>query len=179
MWRNTEQRYGYLSIIFHWLIALMVLSLFGVGLWMVSLDYYHPWYHQAPFWHKSFGITLLLLVMLRMAWRVFSIRPKPLSTMNPLVLFFILVTHLLMYVLLMAIPVTGILLSGSDGDVISLFGWLDIPVLIEVNNQDDFWSDAHEWLAWGLIVLVAGHVLAACWHHWVKKDKTLLRMLGK
>jgi len=179
MWRNTEQRYGYLSIIFHWLIALMVLSLFGVGLWMVSLDYYHPWYHQAPFWHKSFGITLLLLVMLRMVWRVFSIRPKPLSTMNPLVLFFILVTHLLMYVLLMAIPVTGILLSGSDGDVISLFGWLDIPVLIEVNNQDDFWSDAHEWLAWGLIVLVAGHVLAACWHHWVKKDKTLLRMLGK
>ena len=69
-WRNTATAYGLLSIGMHWLVALAVFGLFGLGLWMVGLDYYSSWRHTAPALHKGIGLGLFALMLLRLLWRL-------------------------------------------------------------------------------------------------------------
>ncbi|MEH6027842.1 cytochrome b/b6 domain-containing protein, partial [Enterobacter hormaechei] len=58
-WRNSSRRYGIISMCLHWLFAIAVYAMFGLGLWMVTLSYYDGWYHQAPELHKSIGVLLM------------------------------------------------------------------------------------------------------------------------
>ena len=74
-WRNSNSTYGLVSILLHWLVALAVFGLFGLGLWMVGLDYYSTWYRTAPDLHKSIGILLFVVMLGRVAWRLVS--PPP------------------------------------------------------------------------------------------------------
>ena len=62
MLKNTHDGYGWLSIVLHWLTALLVFGMFALGLWMVELDFYNPWYKDAPHYHKSIGIVLAVLI---------------------------------------------------------------------------------------------------------------------
>ena len=75
MWRNTRQRYGFVAIGLHWLVAVLVLGLFILGLWMVDLTYYDQWYRSAPTIHQSVGVLLFILMVLRFLWRM--INPQP------------------------------------------------------------------------------------------------------
>ena len=77
--RNDKARYGWVAIGLHWLVALAVFALFGLGLYMVDLGYYDPWYRSAPNLHRSVGLTLLAVVLIRLAWRVLSPPPAPLA----------------------------------------------------------------------------------------------------
>ena len=77
MWRNTDQAYGIIAIALHWLVAIVVLGLFGLGLWMVNLTYYDTWYRTAPSIHKSVGVLLFLVMALRLLWRLVNPRPAP------------------------------------------------------------------------------------------------------
>ncbi|MCB1762843.1 MAG: cytochrome b/b6 domain-containing protein, partial [Gammaproteobacteria bacterium] len=72
---NTRQSWGILSIAFHWLVAIFVFGLFGLGIWMTRLDYYHTWYKQAPDLHKSTGVVLLGILLLRLLWRLINTNP--------------------------------------------------------------------------------------------------------
>ena len=72
---NTPQRYGVVSATLHWLVAIAVYGMFALGLWMVTLSYYDGWYHQAPELHKSIGILLMMGLVIRVVWRLFS--PPP------------------------------------------------------------------------------------------------------
>lgn len=63
--RNTSRRYGIISIGLHWIFAIAVYGMFGLGLWMVTLSYYDGWYHQAPELHKSIGVLLMLGLVFR------------------------------------------------------------------------------------------------------------------
>ena len=74
-WRNSSRRYGIISIGLHWIFALAVYGMFGLGLWMVTLSYYDGWYHQAPELHKSIGVLLMLGLVFRVIWR--HISPPP------------------------------------------------------------------------------------------------------
>ena len=80
MIRNTLQQYGWLSIIFHWLMALAFIAMYALGLYMVDLDYYDSLYHQAPSWHKSTGILLVSLMLMRFIWNRSQTRPSDLGT---------------------------------------------------------------------------------------------------
>mgnify|MGYP003642269508 FL=1 len=73
--KNTSHSYGSVAIAMHWLVALTVIGLAILGLWMTDLTYYSPYYRSAPFWHKSIGISLAVLLVLRMVWRWAN--PKP------------------------------------------------------------------------------------------------------
>lgn len=79
-WKNSESHYGSLSISIHWLVALAVYGMFALGLWMVTLGYYDTWYHKAPELHKSIGMVLFAVMLLRVVWRFVSPPPKPLSS---------------------------------------------------------------------------------------------------
>lgn len=177
---NTLHAYGAISIGLHWLVALLVLGLFPLGLYMTSLDYYHPWYQTAPHLHRGLGVILLLLLSLRLCWRFVSPPPRPLDGGSRLVRRLAGLVHGGLYLLLFAIAVSGYLISTADGRGIEVFGWFTLPALLPAfDDMEDVAGDIHFVLAVGMIGLVALHALAALKHHFIDRDTTLLRMLGR
>ena len=179
-WRNTEKAYGLLSIGMHWLVALAVFGLFGLGLWMVELDYYSSWRHTAPELHKGIGLCLFALMLLRLLWRFVSPPPAPLSSYSRLTRLGAKFGHSVLYLGLFAVMLAGYLISTADGRGISVFGWFDVPASItSIPEQEDVAGAVHFYLAWGLVILAGLHGLAALKHHFIARDTTLLRMLGR
>lgn len=174
--QDASSGYNGLAIVFHWLSAITVIGLFAVGWWMVELSYYDPWYKQGPFLHKSVGIVLALVTVLRLGWRVMSESPAPIG--SKIERQGAKWVHRLLYLLLAAIFISGYLISTADGRAISVFDLLSVPALGELfANQEDIAGDLHRWLAYGLMGLVAAHALAALKHHFINRDATLVRML--
>ena len=178
-WRSTQQGWGGLTILIHWLTALTVFSLFGLGLWMVNLGLYDAWYHRAPQLHKSIGVLLFILTVLRLLWRRSEGRPSALASHTPLEQRLARLVHALLYVLLVTVMVFGYLISTADGRAIEVFNLFKVPATIHgIDKQEDIAGVIHLWLAVTLISLVALHALAALKHHFFNKDRTLQRMLG-
>lgn len=178
--RNSPARYGTISVTLHWLVAIVVYGMFALGLWMVTLSYYDGWYHQAPELHKSIGILLMLVLVVRIAWRHFSPPPSPLSSYSRLTRIGATLAHIALYLLLSGILISGYLISTADGKPISVFGLFEVPAtLADAGSQADLAGTVHLWLAWSVVVLSVLHGLAAFKHHFIDKDATLKRMLGK
>ncbi|ASV54956.1 Cytochrome B561 [Lelliottia jeotgali] len=178
--RNSSARYGLISMLMHWLIALAVYGMFGLGLWMVTLSYYDGWYHQAPELHKSIGILLMMTLVVRLVWRHFSPPPPPLKSYSKLTRISAAGAHIALYGVLFAILISGYLISTADGKPISVFGLFDVPAtLADAGSQADLAGQVHLWLAWGVVILSVLHGLAALKHHFIDKDATLKRMLGR
>lgn len=177
---NTHQRYGFISALLHWLTALVVYGMFALGLWMVTLSYYDGWYHQGPELHKSIGILLMMGLVVRVIWRLLSPPPKPLKSYSPLTRAGATLGHLALYLLLFSIVISGYLISTADGKPISVFGWFDVPATFaDAAVQADLAGNVHLWLAWTVVILSVLHGLMAFKHHFIDKDDTLNRMLGK
>lgn len=180
MWRNTNQAYGGIAIALHWLVAIVVLGLFGLGLWMVDLTYYDTWYRTAPSIHKAVGVSLFLVMVLRLLWRLVNPKPAPEPTLTHFERLAAGVVHGLLYVLLFGVMAAGYLISTADGRAIDVFGLFQVPAtLTGLPNQADLAGTIHLALAITVIVLAAIHALAALKHHFVDRDRTLLRMLGR
>ena len=180
MLRNTHDSYGLLAIALHWLSALAVIALFGLGLWMTSLDYYSPWYRQAPEVHKAVGVLLCLILLLRLTWRLANPTPTPEPTLSALERRASRLAHALLYALLFAVMAAGYLISTADGRPIDVFGLFSVPAtLTGLPNQADLAGDIHLALAIALIALAGIHALGALKHHFIDRDRTLLRMLGR
>lgn len=179
-WKNSVSRYGALSISLHWLVALTVYGMFALGLWMVTLGYYDTWYHKAPELHKSIGMVLFAVMLIRVLWRFISPPPAPLSSYSALTRISAVVAHLLLYLVLFAILFSGYLISTAEGKPIMVFGVLPIPAtLTGFGEQADVAGDIHLWLAWTVVIISVLHGLAALKHHFIDKDFTLKRMLGR
>lgn len=178
-WKNSVTRYGSLSISLHWLVAIAVYGMFALGLWMVTLGYYDTWYHKAPELHKSIGMVLFAVMLVRVVWRFVSPPPKPLSTYSPLTRYSAIAAHLLLYGVLFAILFSGYLISTAEGKPINVFGVVPVPAAFsDLGEQADLAGDIHLWLAWTVVILSGLHGLAALKHHFIDKDITLKRMLG-
>jgi len=177
---NTKQYYGWVSISLHWLVALFVFGLFALGYWMVDLDYYSEWYKQAPALHKSFGLCLLLVMIFRALWKIFQIQPDSIETHKSIEKRLGGLVHLLLYLLLFVIMFTGYFISTADGRGIEVFGLFEIPGFGSfIENQEDKAGLVHQYMAYFLMFVVFLHAAAAFKHHFIDKDRTLLRMLGK
>ena len=177
---NTPERYGVISAAFHWLSAIIVYGMFALGLWMVTLSYYDGWYHEAPEIHKSIGILLMITLVIRLAWRFLSKPPRALPGYSTFTRIAAAAGHALLYLLLFAILISGYLISTADGKPISVFGWFEVPAtLSDAGVQADLAGQIHLWLAWGVVIFSVLHALAALKHHFIDKDATLKRMLGK
>ncbi|NKI18449.1 cytochrome b [Spongiibacter sp. KMU-166] len=177
--KNTPQRYGWLSIALHWSMAIAVIGMFALGLWMRDLSYYDPWYRDGPFIHKSVGIILLMMLVLRVLWRASNIRPDDAPSLKTWERITAHLTHLALYALLFAIMLAGYLISTADGRSIEVFDWFSVPATLHgLSNQEDIAGEVHEILAWLLMAIVAVHSLAALKHHFFDRDNTLKKMLG-
>ena len=184
MLKNSQDSYGLIARILHWVTALAVLGLFGLGWWMVDLTYYSEWYKTAPDIHRSIGLILAMLIIFRIIWRSVNPTPQTLSTHKHWEVKSAHAMHLVLYVLLFAMFITGYLISTAKGQPIEVFNWFSVPAIVTgddlgISNLEDRMGEIHEILAYTLIGLAVIHALAALKHHIIDKDETLKRMLGK
>jgi len=178
--KNTNAHYGWLSISIHWLVAVAIFGLFALGFWMVDLDYYDSWYKTGPALHKSIGLTLFGLMLFRVFWRLKQVQPKPLPSHTVTEQKLGHAMHKTLYFLIFLIMIAGYLISTADERGISLFGLFEVPGFGSIiENQEDIAGAIHQYSAYLLIGLVLLHAAAAFKHHFIDKDKTLTRMLGK
>ena len=176
IWRNTENTYGFVHIGLHWTVALMIAVMLPLGLWMTGLDYYDPWYKKGPDLHRAIGVLLGLVLVARIAWRIASLKPVPL-TRPGLETKAADITHRLLYVLPVLMIISGYLISTADGRAVDVFGWFEIPATLQgIEGQEDFAGDIHFVLAMILLSLISLHAGAALRHHFTLGDNTLRRM---
>lgn len=178
--RNSSSRYGLVSIVMHWGVALAVFGLFGLGLWMVGLDYYSPWRKSAPDLHKSIGLVLLGVMLLRVIWRFVSPPPPAPASHGAFTRLAAKLGHALLYLGLFGVMIAGYLISTADGVGIPVFGLFEVPALVsDLPDQADVAGVIHLYLAWGVVIFAILHALAALKHHFIDRDATLARMLGR
>lgn len=179
-WKNNSTRFGIIAVVLHWLVSLPVFILFALGWWMTELDYYDSWYKLGPWWHKSIGVLLFLTVILRLCWRVITPPPQPLSNHRPWEIKIAHTVHLLLYLLLLVTMLSGYLISTADNRPIDVFGWFTVPATItSIPDQEDVAGLVHLIVASTLIGLVLLHAAAALKHHFVDRDRSLIRILGR
>jgi cytochrome b561 len=175
--RNDLQGYGLISVLLHWIMALLIIGLFVLGKYMVDLDYYDSWYLKAPDLHRGLGVTVAVLILFRLGWRLANLYPEPIG--KPWERRVALWVHRLFYALIGAIVVSGYLITTAAGQAVSVFGWFEVPATFyDFQNQEEIAGVVHEWLANLLIALLVLHSLAALKHHFIDRDPTLRRMLG-
>lgn len=173
--RDTSEGYGLVSRLFHWLMAVAIIAMFGLGLWMVRLDYYSPYYNSAPDIHRSVGMILLFALILRVIWRLSNPKPSAVE-LSPFERKAAFSVHWGFYLLLFALLISGYLISTSDGDPISVFGWFDVPALTKVPGLETPAGNVHRVLAYAVIALAVIHALAALKHHLIDRSTILTRM---
>lgn len=172
---DTRGGYGVPSRLIHWIMAIGVLFLFGLGLWMVDLDYYSPYYTLAPHIHRSVGILLLILLVFRFGWRLVNTHPDD-GDLTAFERVAARVVHWGFYPLLIGLMVSGYLISTADGHPIEVFDWFSVPSIYERKGLEDTAGEVHEVLAYLTIALVALHSAAALKHHFIDRSRTLARM---
>lgn len=178
--KNTSNRYGWVSVGIHWLMAMLVIGMFALGIWMRQLSYYDPWYQDGPAIHKSIGVLLFILLLARIGWRSINIRPNDDPILKKWERTTAHLTHFAMYGLMLMLMTAGYLISTADGRQIEVFNLFSVPATVQgIENQEDIAGEIHEILAWTLILLAGVHALAALKHHFINRDSTLLKMLGR
>lgn len=173
-----RERYTYTAMLFHWLIALLVVAAFTLGLVMTDIPGLTPTKLRYFSWHKWIGVTVLSLAVLRVLWRLFHASPAyPVSmarwqqrVANGL--------HLLLYVLIFAVPLSGYFYSLASGVPVVYLGLVELPVLIGPDPElKPVLKAVHYWLNMLLAGSVGVHVAAALKHQFIDRDGVLRRML--
>ena len=178
MWRNGSDHYGLVSMGFHWAIALAMLGLVALGAWMVGLTYYDPWYNRSLALHKAFGVLLLVLAAAKFGWRVADRPPGFGPEVKAWERAGAGAMHWLLNAGIVLLPVTGYLISTSEGAGVDIFGLFDVPALFEISEGiRDLAVEVHFYLSYGVLALVAVHAGAAFKHHLLDRGSTLRRML--
>lgn len=176
--RNTDDRYGLLTVLFHWLIAVLIIGLLGLGLYMTDLEF-SPGKLVLYGWHKSFGIVVLALVILRLSWKILNAgKPRALPTHKPWEKILAKIAHLALYAAMFIMPLSGWIMSSAKGYPVSVFGWFTLPDLVSKNKAlGDLAGNIHDTAAWILIGIIGLHIAGALKHHLVDRDGTLRRIL--
>ncbi|UXY16895.1 cytochrome b [Chitiniphilus purpureus] len=173
----ASSRYDGVQITLHWLMALLILSAFGLALYINTLPL-SPVKFKLYAYHKWLGISVLLLVLVRLAWRLRRGVPPPLAGQPAWQRKAAAGTHHLLYLLMVALPLVGWAMSSAKGFPVVLFGLIPLPDFVPRDpDLGDRLKLVHMLLAYGLIGLVGLHALAALKHQFVDRDGTLRRML--
>jgi cytochrome b561 len=179
MIRNTIEGWGWPARALHWIVAAMVLGLFAHGLWLEDLPddaaHFQVWLHSAV------GISLLAIAALAFVWWLVNAVPVEPTATPEWQRRAARIAYWVLYALIFGVTITGWALTGSMREPvgIDLFGFIGVPQLVAPGSAShEFFEEAHEILANVLIALVAVHVAAALYHHFVLRDGVLWRMLG-
>lgn len=178
MLKDSSSSYGLITIMLHWMCASLIIFLFGLGIFMRGLDYYSPWYNRAPALHISLGLLVLLLMSLRVIWRASNATPTQILTISAHNHLAATAAKKALYIFTFIICISGYFITTAEGQAASFFNWLSLPASITLNASSvDLAGLIHKYVAWGIIGVATLHGGAALFHHFVKRDRTLLRML--
>lgn len=174
---SGSQHYTALAKFFHWLTAALIFVMLPLGFYMV-------WLENSPFkfdlyqWHKSIGMTILLIAVLRFGWTLSSSKPPYDPGLSLWEIWLSRLVHVFLYVALFAMPLTGWLMTSASDFPNRYFGLFQIPDLVGKNQWlYDLMSESHEIIAFIVLALVALHVTGAIKHYLLDKDQTLQKML--
>lgn len=148
---NTPSNYGFVSLALHWMIVLGI-----IGQWALAESDAMPL-------HQSFGMVILALAAVRLAWRLLNPTPAWPSDIKPYEITLARVVHVAFYVLLFAIPLSGWAVASTEEEPLRIFGWFDLPRFV-VGSEDTL-EEIHEVLFNVLVALAVLHVLGAI-KHW-------------
>jgi len=176
--KSSANGWGSLAKFLHWAVVLLILAEGTLGLTMGKLPK-GPGAFAYFNLHKSIGITILALAVLRLIWRAFDPHPRAVPTMPAWQVSAAKAGHALLYGLLFLVPLSGWWFDSVEGlRPMIWFGLFEVPHLVAPDpGLRHFAHEVHEYLFWTLIVVAAGHALAALVHHFLDKDATLTRML--
>jgi cytochrome b561 len=170
-------RYNAAQRALHWAMALIILVAIALGAWAATLPSGVPPRSELLYVHKSLGMLALVLLVVRVAVRALRGAPGWRVPLPPAIRAAAHAGHGLLYALMLAMPVSGYVLSAAGGHPIPFFGLFSWPILVDKYKPlSEAAGGAHYWLAWAMGAIVAVHIAAALWHHIVRKDETLLRM---
>lgn len=173
----APQHYTGFAIGLHWLIAIAIFATFTLGFYMVDLPF-SPGKLQLFSWHKWAGVTIFLLALLRIVWRLAKGAPAAPAGMPGWQRLAAEWAHRLLYLLMIAIPLSGWLMSSAKGVQTVYFGVLPLPDLLPRDRElGDLLADMHAALNYLMAALVISHAAAALKHHFINRDEVLARML--
>jgi cytochrome b561 len=174
--RSDHTRWSTAAKTFHWLMALLILGNGAFALWMDGLK---PSLQKINMFalHKSVGLTVLALFLLRVLWRAIDRRPPDVPA-PPWQHLAAKAVHGFLYVLIAAIPLSGWAFNSAHGFPLQYFKQFNLPALVEKNPElSDILGTVHVYLFWFLLLVLVAHVGGAFKHHFIDRDDTLRRML--
>ena len=172
------ERYNTVSRGFHWAVAVLILGLLIVGFFMDTIEP-SPFKYQVYGWHKATGIAVLFLGVCRIIWKHITQTPESLSAYKQWEKILSKTIHIVLYVAIIAMPLSGWIMSSAGGYPISFFGLFEVPGIVsKVSELGKLAKEAHEIWAWIIIGCVVLHIAGALKHHILDKDTTLNRMGG-
>jgi cytochrome b561 len=173
----TASHYTRTAVGLHWVVAGLVLTAVFMG-WTMTEMAVSPQRLKVYNWHKWVGVTILLIAAARLAWRLRHPAPPLPATMAPWEQRVANGTHILLYVLFFAAPLTGWLFSSAAGFPVVYLGLVQLPDLVAKNRElADVLRAAHKWINYTMAALIVLHIAAAWKHHLVDRDDVLTRML--
>lgn len=177
MLRNTEQAWGVPAKLLHWALAALVLVQICLG-WVAVSWRLSPTKLDLFVWHKSIGLLILLLMLVRIAWRSVNVTPALPAAMAPLERGAARLSHVLLYVLLLVMPVTGWIINSAANIPFRIFWLIPLPAIVQPDKAlADATARVHLALFIVLALLLVVHIGAALRHHFVKHNDVLTRML--
>lgn len=175
---SSASAYGATAIGLHWIIALLIFAAFGLGLYMTSIPGLSMLKLKLFSWHKWIGVTVFAFAALRVLWRATHRAPAPAAGTSAWQAKAAHAAHVLLYVLIVVVPVTGYLYSSASGVPVVYLGIWQLPALLEKNDElKEILKLAHIWLNYLMAVIVVVHAAAALKHQFIERDGTLARML--
>lgn len=177
---RQKSSYTGLAKALHWIMAAVVITAWVFGLLQDDMPA-GPEKMSLINTHKAIGSTVLVLVALRILWRLFNPPPALPGTMAPWLQLGARAGHLLLYVLMVAMPLSGWLISSAFGYPVMLAGVIELPSLLAEKDEalGELAAGAHGLMAWILAAAVLGHAAMALKHHFVDRDDVLTRMLPR
>ena len=177
--KNTSERWGGVSQWLHWLVVLLILTTGVMGLVMGDMRN-SPTKIEIYALHKSLGLSILALAILRLVWRLYAGAPRPVPGTPRWQDRLASTTHWLLYGLLFAIPLSGWTFNSAAGYPLQWFKLFNLPALVERDaDLRQLAGNVHELLFWSLVGLALLHAAAALYHHVFRRDDTLARMLPR
>jgi cytochrome b561 len=172
---RLSERYGRAAMILHWSVAVLIATAFVLA-WVLPRKS-TPGYGGMLEWHKSVGLMVLAVVIIRLLWR--QLNPvAPAATLTPVEARLSALTHGLLYVVMIAIPATGYIFSSAEAQGLDFFGLFSVASPLAANRVLSRPMEfLHKTGQYAVYILVGLHVLAALYHHFVKRDGVLRRML--
>ncbi len=177
MLKHTQARWGAVAIALHWLMVLLIFLQLALGRIAEGMAL-SPDKLKLFVWHKSFGVVILLLVVFRLIWRLRSATPAYPSNMPAWEAGAARFSHALLYLLMLALPLTGWIINSAANIPFKVFWLVPWPDITGPDKAlQSLASEIHGRLAGLLVMVLIIHIMAALRHHFIKRNDVLKRML--